>query len=213
MNTTVSMSSITYVWKRCPTQFTSVSPLPTISKPHSSVTAPTFSFWRPPLTTTISCPIFQPSRTFPSLPGNYIRHNIQLLFFWLAWRVELNFMQPTVVDQIFHFPVSVDLEPDLSASRQAIVWIVLIIFVALAILADTLSIEPLILEFLSHISVWERVYLRRLPILLLLAILHSLIMTILYLICPVCATDRSSGSELLTNPIPSSPANRTSSHT
>lgn len=60
-------------------------------------------------------------------------------------------MKPTIVDEISHFPVSCYFEPDLSASRESIVRVVLKVFISVSVLAYTLAIESLVLELLVDI--------------------------------------------------------------
>lgn len=42
--------------------------------------------------------------------------SLQLLLLGLCRGIELLFVQPAIVDQVFHFPVAVHLEPNLSPS-------------------------------------------------------------------------------------------------
>lgn len=60
-------------------------------------------------------------------------------------------MEPPVIDQITHVPITGHFEPDLSTSGQSIIRVVLIVFVSVSILANALSIEALVLELLPNI--------------------------------------------------------------
>jgi len=61
-------------------------------------------------------------------------------------------MQPSIINQILHIPIPWHFEPNLPPRRKAIVGVILVILIAIAILPDTLSVEPLILELISHVA-------------------------------------------------------------
>lgn len=61
-------------------------------------------------------------------------------------------MQPSIVHQIAHLPVSGNLEPNLPSGGEAIIGIVLVVSIAVSVFADALSVESLIFEFFSNVS-------------------------------------------------------------
>lgn len=97
-------------------------------------------------------PTRQPVRISAVPRDSYILSVVQSLLLGLRGRVELDLMQPSIVNQILHIPIPRYFEPYLPPRRKSIVRVILVIFVAIAILPDTLSVEPLILELLSHVA-------------------------------------------------------------
>lgn len=97
-------------------------------------------------------PTRQPVRISAAPRDSYILSVVQSLLFGLRGRVELDLMQPSIVNKILHIPISWHFEPNLPPRRKAIVRVILVILVTIAIFPDTLSVEPLILELLSHVA-------------------------------------------------------------
>lgn len=60
-------------------------------------------------------------------------------------------MEPAIVDEIFHFPVAGLFEADFTACGKPVVRIVLIVFIAISVFSDALTVKSLIFEFLSDI--------------------------------------------------------------
>jgi hypothetical protein len=60
-------------------------------------------------------------------------------------------MQPAVVDQITHIPISLNYEANFPASGQPIIRIILVVFVAFPIFPNALAIEALIFEFFPDV--------------------------------------------------------------
>jgi hypothetical protein len=86
------------------------------------------------------------------------------LFFGLSGGIELLIVEPSIIDKIVHNKVTFIFPPDLSSGRQAPIRVVLVVFVAVSVLANDLSVFSLIFELFTNISdPAERFAVKKLP--------------------------------------------------
>ena len=86
------------------------------------------------------------------------------MFFGLSGGIELLIVEPSIIDKIVHNKVTFIFPPDLSSGRQAPIRVVLVVFVAISVLANDLSILSLIFELFTNISdPAERFAVKKLP--------------------------------------------------
>ena len=90
-------------------------------------------------------------------------------------------MQPAIVNQISHFPIALNIEPDFSSGGQTVVGVVLVVFIVVAILADAFSVQALVLELLADVSGSSGGYFSQLAILEVLRTFHILIILVNYI--------------------------------